>query len=159
MIDWRCMVQFYLLKNRKRKECRKNLQYEVRTVKLLWKTTSANLSPVPYYFFFFPVTTCITVPHRIGHKPLVNWLDRCHAGILIVRLMDLGDNRNRAQGSPPSPVFFNVYTASVARLLTVGVGRNLTCADDLLIYKQGHRSEMARDMPTSLDHLSNWCSN
>ena len=41
------------------------------------------------------------------------------------------------QGSPLSPVLFNIYTANVAKIQPTGLGRTLSFADDILIYRTG----------------------
>ena len=62
------------------------------------------------------------------------------------------------QGSPLSPVLFNIYTAEIARLQLAGPGRMLTFADDIEAYIQGtDRDVMARQLQDAANQVLNWC--
>ena len=65
-----------------------------------------------------------------------------------------------SQGSPLSPVLFNVYTYKIAQLQEAGPDRILTYADDLLLYRHGrNRRDMIDGVQSNLEHLSLWCTN
>ena len=63
------------------------------------------------------------------------------------------------QGSPLSPVFFNVYTKGLADLNQNGPSEILTQADDRLIniYKSKDFQEVAEVVQQQLDSVSKWC--
>ena len=82
-------------------------------------------------------------------------LNRWIAGALLERtvVMQLG-NWNSAthqltmglpQGSPLSPIFYNVYTKGLADLNQNGLNRVLTLADDGRIYKTTRNAQEAAD--------------
>ncbi|XP_012937187.1 uncharacterized protein LOC106011589 [Aplysia californica] len=63
------------------------------------------------------------------------------------------------QGSPLLPKLFNVYTARVATLNSVGPGRILTFADDILAYRQGRdRKKMTRELQQEVKKIMEWCA-
>jgi len=62
------------------------------------------------------------------------------------------------QGSPLSPVLFNIYTVRITREQIVGSGKTLSYADDVLVYRQGKdRERIAHDLQTELDRIGSWC--
>ena len=62
------------------------------------------------------------------------------------------------QGSPLSPVLFNVYTKGLADLSQNGHSKILTRADDGLMYKTSKDSqEAAEAVQYQLDSVSKWC--
>ena len=63
------------------------------------------------------------------------------------------------QGSPLSPVLFNVYTKGLADLNENGLAKVLTLADDGLIYKTSRdQSEAVQDVQSQLEKASEWCN-
>ena len=61
------------------------------------------------------------------------------------------------QGSPLSPVLYNIYTARVAAI-SVPKGRTLTFADDVLVYVSGKDKDVMTDtMHTVLADVEHWC--
>ena len=61
------------------------------------------------------------------------------------------------QGSPLSPVLYNVYTARLAMMENPN-GRILTFADDVLIYVKGRdREEMSNNTQEVLSRVNGWC--
>ena len=62
------------------------------------------------------------------------------------------------QGSPLSPVLFNIYTAELARDNCSQSGRTLTFADDVTAYEHGKdRMEIARKLEDRLGIIEEWC--
>ena len=62
------------------------------------------------------------------------------------------------QGSPLSPVLYNVYTKGLADLNSNGLSRVLTLADDGLIYKTASDiSTAATAVQEQLEKVSHWC--
>ena len=62
------------------------------------------------------------------------------------------------QGSPLSPVLYNVYTKGLADLEASGPARVLTLADDGLIYKTAKDSQDAVEaVQEQLDNTAQWC--
>ena len=62
------------------------------------------------------------------------------------------------QGSPLSPVLYNVYTKGLADLNTNGLSRVLTLADDGLIYKTSSDiSTAVTAVQEQLEKVSHWC--
>uniref|UniRef100_A0A0B7BRJ4 Reverse transcriptase domain-containing protein n=2 Tax=Arion vulgaris TaxID=1028688 RepID=A0A0B7BRJ4_9EUPU len=63
------------------------------------------------------------------------------------------------QGSPLSPVLFNVYTVGVTSTQRVGVGRTMSYADDILVYRMGKdRNEIASALQCELNRIGDWCN-
>jgi ribonuclease HI len=63
------------------------------------------------------------------------------------------------QGSPLSPVLFNIYTAAITDQQLDGKGRTLSFADDILIYRHGKdRNEITGSMQRELDRITSWCA-
>ena len=62
------------------------------------------------------------------------------------------------QGSPLSPVLYNVYTKGLADLKSNGLSRVLTLADDGLIYKTSSDiSTAVTAVQEQLEKVSHWC--
>ena len=62
------------------------------------------------------------------------------------------------QGSPLSPVLYNVYTKGLADLNSNGLSRVLTLADDELIYKTASDiSTAVTTVQEQLEKVSHWC--
>ena len=62
------------------------------------------------------------------------------------------------QGSPLSPVLFNIYTAELSRHSEAQSGRTLTFADDVNAYEQGNdRIHMAKELQNRLHKIEEWC--
>ena len=62
------------------------------------------------------------------------------------------------QGSPLSPVLYNVYTKGLADLNSNGLSRVLTLADDELIYKTASDiSTAVTAVQEQLENVSHWC--
>ena len=62
------------------------------------------------------------------------------------------------QGSPLSPVLYNVYTKGLADLNSNGLSRMLTLADDELIYKTASDiSTAVTAVQEQLEKVSHWC--
>ena len=57
------------------------------------------------------------------------------------------------QGSPLSPVLFNVYTAGITKDQAEGPGRTLSFADDMLIYRH---DMVATDLQGEIYRISEW---
>jgi ribonuclease HI len=67
-------------------------------------------------------------------------------------------NPGLPQGSPLSPVLFNIYTWRVTGLQISGMGRTLSYADDILVYRQGSdKHTMVNDVQIELDRIGDWC--
>ena len=67
-------------------------------------------------------------------------------------------NPGLPQGSPLSPVLFNVYTLSITGECEIQGGRTLSYADDILVYSQGRDREMiAREVQSELERIEGWC--
>uniref|UniRef100_A0A0B6ZNM6 Reverse transcriptase domain-containing protein n=1 Tax=Arion vulgaris TaxID=1028688 RepID=A0A0B6ZNM6_9EUPU len=63
------------------------------------------------------------------------------------------------QGSPLSPVLFNVYTVGVTSAQRVGLGRSMTYADDILVYRMDkNRDEIASALQCELNKIGDWCN-
>ena len=62
------------------------------------------------------------------------------------------------QGSPLSPVLYNVYTKGLADLHHNHISKVLSFADDGLLYKTGRDShEVAEKVQAQLDNAAQWC--
>ncbi|NQZ78185.1 MAG: endonuclease/exonuclease/phosphatase family protein, partial [Ekhidna sp.] len=62
------------------------------------------------------------------------------------------------QGSPLSPVLYNVYTKGLADINKNGIARVLTLADDGLIYKTAKDAQdRATAIQKQLDNIAEWC--
>jgi hypothetical protein len=62
------------------------------------------------------------------------------------------------QGSPLSPVLFNMYTVAITDQQWDGRGRTLSFADDILVYRQdSQRQEIAKSIQSELNRLSSSC--
>ena len=97
------------------------------------------------------------------------WIIRWIANVLICRKVALRCGSwtseirtivpGLPQGSPLSPVLFNVYTLRIAQLQTSSNCRVLTYADDiLLLYNRGrNRTDIADSVQSGLYQLSIWC--
>ena len=80
-------------------------------------------------------------------------------------VMQLGNRRSAPhqltmglpQGSPLSPLPFNVYTKGLADLNQNGSSKILTLADDGPIYKTSKDSQEAAEAVQQLDSVSKWC--
>lgn len=93
------------------------------------------------------------------------WLIRWIVAMLVFRFGSwILERIEIAPGLPQvstlSPVLFNIYAASVARLPSASVGRSLVYADDILLYRQEHNgTNMIQELKISWDYLSSWCDN
>ena len=62
------------------------------------------------------------------------------------------------QGSALSPVLFNIYTSSIARIGEGHSGRTLTFADDVTVYEKGKdRLAAGKALQNRLDGVAKWC--
>ena len=62
------------------------------------------------------------------------------------------------QGSPLSPVLFNIYTSKIASNEDFRPGGILTFADDITVYEEGKDwIEMARSLEERLQEVARWC--
>ena len=73
--------------------------------------------------------------------------------------LETGSSRpSNWQGSPLSPVLYNVYTKGLADLNSNGLSRVLTLADDRLIYKTSSDiSTAVTAVQEQLEKVSHWC--
>ena len=63
------------------------------------------------------------------------------------------------QGSPLSPVIFNIYTIGVTSNQLEAPGRTLSFADDILVYRHGKdRAAVATSLQVELNRVGEWCN-
>ena len=95
------------------------------------------------------------------------WLTRWVAAALMERKVVLRQGMRTSdpmaispglpQGSPLSPVLFNVYTAKITQE-QMRPGRTLSFADDITVYEQGHdRLQMAKNVEARMRSVVAWC--
>lgn len=62
------------------------------------------------------------------------------------------------QCSPTSPVLFNIYTTTLAKIQPAGLRRAFSLADGVLLYQtRSYSQEMITDMHSTLETVSEWC--